>query len=211
MGLRSKLILLYVLLAIIPALTVGFLSYRISYNALWKNTVHSTMQIADQLNASIESLFKDTERFIDIGKSDYVQNYISGKGDSYQNAKQILALFDIYRKNFPFSGSVESIYVMGANGRAISESKGIFKLDNSGDSAQTLAKSFERSREVQIVTGNIHNEVEKSAQYIYIGQTLSLPALRDPFLHGYCRTEQQRDRELLRVGRHCGFGIFHHI
>ena len=181
-GLRLKLIVLYVLLATIPALALGLLSYQISYNALWNNTVHSTTQIADQLNKSIESLFTSSEQFIDIGNSDQVRDYISGQGDSYQNAKQILTLFDIYRKNFPFADSIENIYIFGTNGRAIIENRGVMSLDLFSDEAKRLLTRFQSNREVQIITGNINAaNADPGKQYIYVGQTLSLPALREPF------------------------------
>jgi len=180
-GLRSKLTVLYVFLAIIPAVTVGILSYRISYNALWNNTVHSTMQIADQLNNSIETLFADTERFMEIGKSEYVVNYISGKGDSYNDAKEILSLFRVYRSNFPFKDSIKSIYIIGANGKSISERGGVLLLDDFSEKANDLMKELGNTGQTQIITGNISEGTDDTTSHIYVGQTQSLPSLRDPF------------------------------
>ncbi|MDR0653440.1 MAG: sensor histidine kinase [Synergistaceae bacterium] len=181
MGLRSKFIALYVVFSVIPSLALGIFSYRVSYDALWKNTTRSIEQLASQLNMSIDSIVEGTLRFIDIGNSDYVRDYILGN-DDYRSAVNVLRHIKVYRGNFPLSENIEDILIIGQNGKSIDEHRGVGTYVEGAADPALVARLFAKADTTDILVRRERDLYSGGGRVtLYVGRSFKVPPLREPY------------------------------
>jgi len=173
-SLRAKLMVIFFIATTIPISVVGLISYTKSFSTIWNNTTTSAIQIAEQLNINIELLFSDTEKFLEIANNENTIKFLKNTGDSYYEAKEILELFRQYRNSFKFSQSIKGIYIIGSDGKCISEKAGVYLLENKPQDSETYNEIIHNPGENQIIPSHTpdYGEFESKDEVISIGSTI---------------------------------------
>ncbi|MFC4099077.1 sensor histidine kinase [Paenibacillus xanthanilyticus] len=127
-SLRAKLLSMFIILTAVPLLAVGLISYQKSYTAVSDHSKASTRLAADQLARSLDILFEDTERILEMGKNPQVRQFLYSQSETYQEAKSILQTFKLYRETYKYD-KVLNIAMVNFYGKGISERRGVFQLD----------------------------------------------------------------------------------
>jgi two-component system sensor histidine kinase YesM len=180
-GLLANLMLLFLGVSVIPSILIGALSYWLSYNVLWENTVHSTTQLVEQITRSIDNMFNESANLLRIGEESSVEKFLTGDNNQYKNAKNILSMFEIYHNNMNFSDSINNIYIVGRNGKLISERYGITTGEENLSEVK-LDDFFIYSKQTVVTTGNINpSRRYEGRRFIYIGIPLSVKPLRESY------------------------------
>ncbi|WP_246188005.1 cache domain-containing sensor histidine kinase [Paenibacillus tengchongensis] len=125
-SLRAKLLALFIVLSTIPLITVGLISYQKSYRSISSHSKASSMLQADMLGMSIDNLFKDTERLLELSNNPQVIHFLFTQSETYQEAKDILRTFSLYRDTYKYE-DVLNISLINLYGKGISERRGIFQ------------------------------------------------------------------------------------
>lgn len=125
---KAKMLAMFVILTSIPLLAVGLVSYQKSFDTVSEHSKASTLYVADQLARSIDILFQDTGKLLELEKNPAVLQFLFRQTDSYTDAKEILIAFDLYRKTYKYD-NVLNISLINLYGRGISERKGVFSLN----------------------------------------------------------------------------------
>ncbi len=73
---------------------------------------------------------------MEIASFSVSENYLAKRGDSYANAKEILALMALYRGRHQVDKAIADIYLIGVNGVGISEREGVFDIPGEFDALQ---------------------------------------------------------------------------
>lgn len=128
LALRTRLILVFLILMLLPLLAVGIMSYRYYYEVVWDNTTMAAAQAVKNLTRETENAFAEAESFLEIGSYAVAEDYLADREDSYQNAKVILAVMNLYRGRNRFNNDMLDIILLGVNGKGISEREGVFRL-----------------------------------------------------------------------------------
>jgi len=128
-SLRTKLLTMFVILTSIPLIAVGLVSYQKSYNTISGHNKAATLLVADQLARNIDVLFADTGKLLELGKNPQVLHFLYSQSETYEDAKEILRTFDLYRQTYKYD-SVLNISMTNLYGKGISERKGVFQLDH---------------------------------------------------------------------------------
>ncbi|CAM4222059.1 two-component system sensor histidine kinase YesM [Paenibacillus endophyticus] len=127
-SLKSKMLIMFVILTSIPLVAVGLISYQKSFHTISENSKASTIFVADQLARNIDILVQDSSRLLELGKNPAVLQFLFRQTDSYADAKEILLTFDLYRTTYKYE-DVLNISIVNLYGRGISERKGVFALN----------------------------------------------------------------------------------
>ncbi|QSF46270.1 sensor histidine kinase [Paenibacillus tianjinensis] len=125
-SLRAKLLVLFIILTTIPLIAVGLVAYQKSYESISRHSKATTMLQADTLGRNIDNLFTDTERLLELSKNPQVIHFLFSQSETYQEAKEILQTFALYRDTYKY-GDVMNISFINLYGKGISERKGVFQ------------------------------------------------------------------------------------
>lgn len=126
-SMRTKLLLMFVILTSVPLITVGIISYQKSFHAVSGHSKAATMLVADQLGRDMDVLFEDTGKLLELEKTPSVQQFLFSQTDTYEDAKDIIETFGLYRETNKYE-NVLNITMINLYGRGISERKGVFQL-----------------------------------------------------------------------------------
>ncbi len=127
-SLRAKLLAMFIILISVPLITVGIISYQKSFDTISGHNKASSLLAADQLVRDIEVLFQDTGKLLELDKNPRVLHFLFTQTDTYEDAKEILRTFELYRTTYTYE-SVLNISMVNLYGRGISERRGVFQLD----------------------------------------------------------------------------------
>ncbi|MBB6636366.1 sensor histidine kinase [Cohnella thailandensis] len=127
-SLRAKLLSMFIILTAVPLLVVGLISYQKSYSAVSNHSKASAQLAAEQLARSIDTLFEDAEKLLELGNNPQVLQFLYSQSETYEEAKSILQTFQLYRDTNKFD-NVLNISMVNFYGKGISERKGVFQLD----------------------------------------------------------------------------------
>jgi two-component system sensor histidine kinase YesM len=127
-SLRTKLMVMFIGLTLIPMIAIGLISYLKSFDTIADHSKAASMYIADELARSIDIHFQDTRRLLELENNSTVLQFLFRQTDSYTDAKQILQTFELYRKTYTYE-HVLNISMVNLYGRGISERKGVFSLN----------------------------------------------------------------------------------
>lgn len=125
-SLRAKLLALFIVLTTIPLIAVGLVSYQKSYDSISSHSKASSMLQADMLGRNIDNLFENTERLLELSKNPQVIHFLFSQSETYQEAKEILQTFALYRDTYKYE-NVINISFINLYGKGISERKGVFQ------------------------------------------------------------------------------------
>ncbi|MDQ0058116.1 cache domain-containing sensor histidine kinase [Paenibacillus harenae] len=149
-SLWAKLLLMFIVLTSIPLIVVGLVSYQKSYTAVSGHSKAATMLVADQLGRDIDVLFEDTGKLLELEKNPQVLHYLFSQSDTYEDAKDILKTFELYRETNNYD-SVLNITMVNLYGRGISERKGVFQINVNPLRNPHLQHLFNNSEAVLII------------------------------------------------------------
>lgn len=127
-SMRAKLLVMFVILTSVPLIVVGLLSYQKSYDTVSGHSKAATMLAASQLGRNIDVLFEDAGKLLELGKNPQVIRFLFSQTDTYEDAKEILNAFGLYRETYKYD-SVLNITMVNLYGRGISERRGVFQMD----------------------------------------------------------------------------------
>ncbi|HEY0827663.1 MAG TPA: sensor histidine kinase [Bacilli bacterium] len=127
-SLRAKLLTMFVILTTIPLISQGIVSYIKSYHVVSEHSIAATALVAEQLRRDIDILFQDTKKFLEIGTNTSVLHFLFVQSETYEDAKDILKTFSLYRETYKFNNSILNISIVNMYGKGISERKGVFQL-----------------------------------------------------------------------------------
>ncbi len=127
---KTRLLVVFFVLMVLPLLTVGVISYRYYHAAAWESSLFAATQTINNLVDEVEKIFAEAEQFLEIDSYTVTENYLAHRGDPYDNAKSILAIMNLYRGRRFKSEAVLDLYFVGINGVGISEREGVFTLQN---------------------------------------------------------------------------------
>ena len=125
-SLRAKFLALFIVLSTIPLMAVGLISYQKSYHSIASHSKASSMLQAEMLKSSIDDLFKDTERLLELSNNPQVIHFLFSQSETYLEAKDILQTFALYRETYKYE-NVLNISLINLYGKGISERRGIFQ------------------------------------------------------------------------------------
>ncbi|WP_051556668.1 sensor histidine kinase [Alkalihalobacterium bogoriense] len=127
-SLRTKLLVMFILLTVVPLILVGVVSYSKAVAIITENA-HANAQLkSTQLSQDIDGIIQDTMRFAEIGKHESTVRFLMDidNDETYNDAKTILNLFPFYREIIPSSKYVIDINIMSNKQKGISEKEGVF-------------------------------------------------------------------------------------
>lgn len=166
--LKLKIIGIFTILTIIPLSIVGIVSYSKSFSTIEKNISHSTEQIAEQLNTSIDLIFKDSIKLLRIGSYDNTSDFLISKDqfERYESAKMIGELFKQFRSIQEFDKQIRGISIIGLNGTSISEREGVYTLRKDVKEINTINTILEQPWNIHIIPTQ---KVEHTFREMYSG------------------------------------------
>lgn len=125
---RTKMLVLFVILTSIPLITVGIVSYQKSFHVISDHSKAANALVADQLRRDIDVLFRDTSRLLELENNQNVRHFLFSQSETYEDAKEILKAFKLYRETYKYNESVLNVTMINIYGKGISERKGVFQL-----------------------------------------------------------------------------------
>ncbi|QGH34019.1 HAMP domain-containing protein [Gracilibacillus salitolerans] len=129
-SLRIKMLVMFVLLTVFPLVFIGFISYIKSSNIV-SERAYSLAQIkTSQITREIDVLFQDIHRFNEIGKQQSTVQFLLHQEETYDEAKEILSLFDFYQKSYLSGEDIFDIQIMNAEGKTISNTRGVYQRND---------------------------------------------------------------------------------
>ncbi|WP_186577053.1 cache domain-containing sensor histidine kinase [Aquibacillus kalidii] len=141
-SLRTKMLVMFVILTITPLIFVGLISYSKSYNIVSEQSQKLAQLKADELTRDIDVLFQDINRFNEISEQQSTVQFLINQEDTYEEAKEILNMFNFYRESYPSSSSIFDIRITSNDGKAISEKRGVYQIEHtpSDDSSYEILR-----------------------------------------------------------------------
>ncbi|MFC9708755.1 sensor histidine kinase [Paenibacillus sp. NPDC056933] len=124
-SLRTKLMALFIMLTVVPLVIVGLISYHKSYTSISNHSKASSILQANILATSIDNLFQDTERLLELSNNPKVIHFLISQSETYKEAKHILQTFELYRDTYKYE-HVLNVSLINLYGKGISERRGIF-------------------------------------------------------------------------------------
>ncbi|USB34380.1 sensor histidine kinase [Paenibacillus sp. YPG26] len=150
-SLRAKMLAMFVLLTAFPLILVGMIAYYMSYETVSKHSVAAIQLTADHLKNDIDTLFSDNHKFLDISKNPNVLRFLFIQNETYQEAKEILNTFSLYRDTYRLSDRISNMMLFNLYGKGISERKGIFDLDQDLSTYPVFAKLMKQPDKIMII------------------------------------------------------------
>jgi two-component system sensor histidine kinase YesM len=111
---------------LLPLLAIGFIAYRYYYQAIWESTRVIAGHAITNLAVELEQIMSAAGQFLEVGTYMAAERYLTERGDTYSSAKEILSLMNLYRGKGRSTPDIKDIYLVGINGRGISEREGVF-------------------------------------------------------------------------------------
>lgn len=127
-SLRTKLMIMFIILTLIPLIAIGLISYLKSFDTIAGHSRAASMFIADELARNIDIEFQEIRRLLELENNSTVLQFLFRQTDSYTDAKMILQTFNLYRDTYTYE-NVLNITMVNLYGRGISERKGVFSLN----------------------------------------------------------------------------------
>ena len=119
-----------------------------------KMTVDSAVSNVEIIRNDIENLLDGAERFLRIDETHWPMLFFEAGEDKYDFAKEILNVYDYYRKSYDNNSLIRNIYIIGLNGRCLSERRGIYFNHKSFiQSSRYLSEILDNGNGITILPG----------------------------------------------------------
>lgn len=128
-SLRTKLLIMFLFLTVLPLILVGIISYIKSYNIVAQKSYSLAQIQVGQLSREFDVVFQDIKRFTEIGKKDSTVQFLIDKQNTAEESKSILGMIRLYRESYQYSDSIMNIKIINTDGKAVSEDRGVHLLD----------------------------------------------------------------------------------
>jgi two-component system sensor histidine kinase YesM len=128
-SLRTKLLIMFLFLTVIPLILVGVISYMKSYNIVAQKSYSLAQIQVAQLRTEFDDVIQDIKRFTEIGKKDSTVQFLIDKQNTGEESKSILGMIKLYRESYQYSDSIMNIKIIGLDGKAVSEDRGVHQLE----------------------------------------------------------------------------------
>lgn len=128
-SLRTKLLIMFLFLTVLPLILVGIISYIKSYNIVAQKSYSLAQIQVGQLSREFDVVFQDIKRFTEIGKKDSTVQFLIDKQNTAEESKSILGMIRLYRESYQYSDSIMNIKIISTDGKAVSEDRGVHLLD----------------------------------------------------------------------------------
>lgn len=142
---------MFILLTVIPIGIVGTLSYSKAYTEISDSSLKSSILLTDQVKQNLDHLIQETRVFMQIGTLGSSVHFLIQNEETYDEAIQLLHAFDIYKKNYAYSGSIENIYIVNFSGKAISEKRGVFQWTEEESLSSRMDQFKNLSQDITII------------------------------------------------------------
>ncbi|KKI92024.1 hypothetical protein WQ54_11295 [Bacillus sp. SA1-12] len=128
-SLRTKLLMMFLFLTVIPLILVGVISYLKSYDIVAQKSYSLAQIQMGQLKREFDVVYQDIKRFTEIGKKESTVQFLIDKENTAEESKSILGLIKLYRESYQFSDSIMTIKIIDLEGKAVSEDRGVHQID----------------------------------------------------------------------------------
>lgn len=130
MSIRLKILVIFVLSAIVPLGILGLVSYNSYFNTMQETVSNNTAELANQLNRNLELFFNNMNTILDGGEETIVIDYIDETSPEakYHYAKELGVRLDLYRSIYSES-IIQDINIIGLTGNSISNRKGVYRYE----------------------------------------------------------------------------------
>ncbi|QGQ44781.1 sensor histidine kinase [Metabacillus sediminilitoris] len=128
-SLRTKLLIMFLFLTVIPLILVGVISYMKSYNIVAQKSYSLAQIQVAQLRTEFDDVIQDIKRFTEIGKKDSTVQFLIDKQNTGEESKSILGMIKLYRESYQYSDSIMNIKIISLDGKAVSEDRGVHQLE----------------------------------------------------------------------------------
>ncbi|MCF6411531.1 sensor histidine kinase [Pseudalkalibacillus salsuginis] len=156
-SLRTKLLVMFILLTVIPLIIIGMVSYIKSIHIISHNARTSAQLQANQASQAINVIFEDIQRFTEMGNQESTVHFLLSTENIYEDAKNILNMFAFYREIYPYSENIRNIKIYNLDGRVISEADGVHQLEKSPKNDPEYTNLLQREEHSMIVPTTINN------------------------------------------------------
>ena len=173
-SIRSKLILLFVFVGLIPLVIVGTISFFIYCN----NTINVILDTAsyniDWMVKKINQYFQNVEGIISIGELKNVNHFLREEEDTYADSWELLSIFELYRNSLYDEESIYNITIIGLNGKCQSERDGYYHLNKNTIRRDPLFAAILDHNRALLQPKHIANyrKNETTIETIPLGQTI---------------------------------------
>lgn len=129
-SLRTKLLIMFVILTVIPLIFVGMVSYVKSIKIISENANTFAELQATQVSQEVDIIFQDVKRFTEIGKQESTIQFLINQENTYEEAENILNMISFYREIYQSSKNIRAISIFNLDGKLISEDNGVHQMDS---------------------------------------------------------------------------------
>ncbi|MDL4840683.1 sensor histidine kinase [Aquibacillus rhizosphaerae] len=154
-SLRTKMLVMFVMLTVTPLIFVGIVSYVKSYNIVSEQS-HTLAQFeAERLSRDIDVLFQDIKRFTEIGEQESTIQFLINQKNTQEEATSTLNMIKFYRESYPSSKHILDISIMN-NSKVLSESRGVYQFDPTPSQIQIFS-SLNKDPTTPVINTTVKN------------------------------------------------------
>jgi hypothetical protein len=128
MSIRLKILVIFVLAAILPLGILGLISYNSYFNTIQETVSSNSAVLASQLNKNLELFFNNINTILDSGSEPLVINYLdeTDPDAKYKYASEIGVRFGLYKSIYDYESILQDTNIIGLSSSAISSRKGVY-------------------------------------------------------------------------------------
>jgi two-component system sensor histidine kinase YesM len=180
-SLRAKLLVIFLFVTIIPISILGIISYSLFYSSFWEQTVANVKNNLNQMNLTIDLIYEDTVNYLTMGENEHVIKYLETTKTTYQEAKEIINLFSVYRKAYQHDKRILNINIIGLNRKSISERKGVYWANHDYQMVRYIEAILNNDLMLSVSkNGNAENGSAQATRILSIGKKIIHPVRREP-------------------------------
>ncbi len=128
-SLRTKLLIMFLFLTVIPLILVGVIAYKKSYEIVAQKSYSLAQIQVAQLRREFDDVIQDIKRFTEIGKKDSTVQFLIDNQNTAKESECILGMIKLYRESYQYSDSIMNIKIIGLDGKAVGEDRGVHQVD----------------------------------------------------------------------------------
>ena len=180
----TKFTILFIIVGIIPLAFSGIISYSIYQKDIKRMTIDSAISNVDIIRNDIENLLGGAERFLKIGETQWPMLFFESEEGRYDYAKEVLNVFDYYRTSYENNALIKNIYIIGLNGRCLSERRGIyFNHRTFIENSRYLSEILKNGHNITIIPEHIPNydKLPSASVVVRMGTVLYNNITFEPF------------------------------
>lgn len=129
-SLKIKLIIISILLAAVPVLMVGIISYNRTYDTLKKSTINYVNRASEQLANNTDLSINEIRRFMELGSNKATTEFLLSKNrdERTEHAHALIEMIKLYRSMYRFNNSVINTKIIGVEDLNFDEKIGVYSM-----------------------------------------------------------------------------------